>query len=162
MMLADEGKLEHMTARKFVVLQGPNLNRLGHRRPEKYGTETLDDISRSIEKRASTLGVEVVQLQSNHEGALIDFLHEHQDSSAGILINPAGLSVHGHALADAIADSRLPCVVVHLSCFEKYEKGRREDIYRFVGDAYVSGMRSRGYLYGLEALAAGLEHTPFW
>lgn len=149
-------------ARKYIVLQGPNLNRLGIRRPEKYGTKTLDDISRSIEARAEALGVEVVQLQSNHEGALIDFLQEHQDSSDGIIVNPAGLSVHGHALADAIADTRLPCVVVHLSCFEKYEKGRREDIYRFVGDAYVAGMRSRGYLHALEELVGGLQHTPFW
>lgn len=150
------------TTRKIVVLQGPNLNRLGWRRPEKYGTTTLPDIQRMLDEHAATLGVALVHRQSNHEGDLIDFLQEHQDDAVGIIINPAGLSVHGHALADAISDTRLPSAVVHLSCFEKYEKGRREDIYRFVGDAYVAGMGAVGYRYALESIVGGLTHTPFW
>jgi len=148
--------------REYVVLQGPNLNRLGVRRPEKYGTTTLAGIRELLDAEADRHGVVLHHQQSNHEGFLIDFLQEHQDRAAGVIINPAGLSVHGHALADAISDTRLPCAVVHLSCFEKYEKGRREDIYRFVGDAYVAGMGARGYLHALDALVNGLQHTPFW
>jgi 3-dehydroquinate dehydratase II len=143
-------------------MQGPNLNRLGVRRPEKYGTETLADIEHMIDDRAKSLNMSVLQFQSNHEGALIDWLQAHQDEADAIVFNPAGLSFTSAGLADAIADTRLPTAIVHLSCFEKYEHGRRSDIYRFVGDAYISGLGSFGYITALEAIRRGLKHVDFW
>src|SRR5215212_2847449 len=100
---------------RLAVLHGPNLNRLGRRQPEKYGTATLDDVVGDIDATAQRLGVAVLHFQSNHEGALVEWLHARCDDIDGIVINPAGLSAYGYSLLDALRDTGHPFAVVHIS-----------------------------------------------
>ena len=99
----------------ILVLHGPNLNLLGTREPGVYGTTTLADINAALEREASARGVTLRILQSNHEGALIDAIHEARAWADGILINPGAFTHYSYALRDAIAAVGLPCVEVHLS-----------------------------------------------
>ena len=91
---------------KLLVLHGPNLNLFGRREPHIYGTTTLAEIDSQLAALAAQLGVELETIQSNHEGALIDFLHKHIDDAQGALVNPAGLTQHGVPLHDAIKAMR--------------------------------------------------------
>src|SRR5262249_49914297 len=112
---------------KIVILNGPNLNRLGKRRPERYGYATLSDLLQSLDTLADQLGVQIVHKQSNTEGQLIDFLHEHLDRPDGIdgvLVNPAGLTLYGRPLIDACGDTGTPIAAVHIAQLHK-----RGDIY---------------------------------
>ncbi|MCX7681943.1 MAG: 3-dehydroquinate dehydratase, partial [Anaerolineae bacterium] len=104
-----------MAERKVLVLHGPNLNLLGTREPELYGHLTLDDINRALEDVARARGARLRILQSNHEGALIDAIHEARGWADGILINPGAYTHTSIALRDAIAGVKLPAVEVHLS-----------------------------------------------
>jgi 3-dehydroquinate dehydratase-2 len=146
---------------KILIMQGPNLNRLGQRRPDKYGHTTLAEIEAMIKDHAAKLGVEVEQVQSNHEGALIDWLQAHQEASAGIIFNPAGLTTQGHAIYDAISDADVPTAIVHLAAREKYERGARPDLFVSIADLYIAGMGYRGYLMALSEIEGGLKKvTP--
>jgi 3-dehydroquinate dehydratase II len=140
---------------KIAVMHGPNLNRLGRRRPEKYGTTTLADIEQQIIGHAEMHGITVLQMQSNTEGVLIDWLHDCQDALDGIVINPAGLTPYGRSLYDALVDTELPIVVVHLSSFFPYEREAHPaqvnpDLYADLSSAYIAGFGARGYLLALE------------
>jgi 3-dehydroquinate dehydratase-2 len=137
---------------KIAVLQGPNLNRLGKRRPDKYGRKTLADITAELEVLADKLGVEVVQTQSNHEGGLIDWLHEVQDEIDGILINPAGLTPYGRSLYDSLKDAELPIAIVHMSAIFQFEKQAHPDMYADLASIYIAGLKSNGYGVALEHL----------
>lgn len=141
---------------KILIMQGPNLNRLGQRRPEKYGRMTLAEIETKIKNHADEIGVEVQQFQSNHEGALIDWLQSHQDDSSGIIFNPAGLTTQGHAIYDAISDADMPVAIVHLAAREKYEGGRRPDLFTSIADLYIAGMGWRGYIAAMSEIRDGL------
>ena len=99
----------------ILVLHGPNLNLLGTREPGVYGTVTLADINAALEREAGARGITLRILQSNHEGALIDAIHEMREWADGILINPGAFTHYSYALRDAIAAVGLPCVEVHLS-----------------------------------------------
>ena len=102
--------------RTIFILNGPNLNRLGKREPEIYGTQTLDDIAGLCASHAESLGLEVDVRQSNHEGHLIDWLHEAEDTGAGaVIINPGGYSHTSVALHDAVKAIKTPVIEVHLS-----------------------------------------------
>jgi 3-dehydroquinate dehydratase-2 len=92
----------------ILVLHGPNLNLFGRREPHIYGTTTLAEINTNLEALATELGARIEMLQSNHEGALVDFLHEHIDSADGAIVNPAGLTQHGVSLHDAMKECRSP------------------------------------------------------
>lgn len=143
----------------IAVLHGPNLDRLGKRRPDKYGTTTLAEIVTSIEVRAGELGVRVRQKQSNSEGTLIDWLHDCQDELSAIIVNPAGLTPYGRSLYDALSDTELPIAVVHLSSFFRYEKQHRPtgaalDLFADLSTCYVAGFAARGYLLALEQMVA--------
>lgn len=110
---------------KILVLHGPNLNLFGRREPHIYGSTTLAEINERLGKLAAELGVELETIQSNHEGELIDFLHQHIDEAQGALVNPAGLTQHGVPLHDAIKAMPFPVFEVHMSNIAAREAGAR-------------------------------------
>lgn len=143
---------------KYLVMQGPNLNRLGKRDPERYGHRTLSDVQADIDACAEGLGVTVEHFQSNHEGFLIDRLHEYQDGldgqDGGIIVNPAGLTLYGHSLRTALIDTGLPVAIVHLSQLHAYEAVPKPDVFADMATVYIAGAGWKGYRYALEVLYA--------
>ena len=137
---------------KFLVLHGPNLNLFGRREPHIYGTTTLAEINDKLQALASELGVQLEILQSNHEGALIDKLHERIDSVAGALVNPAGLTQHGVPLHDAIKAMPFPVIEVHMSNIAAREAWRAHSIISPAVKGTVQGLGWRSYTSALRAL----------
>lgn len=142
---------------KILVVNGPNLNRLGKRDPALYGTLTLQELEQRIAQRAEALGVQLHCFQSNSEGALVDFLQEEGPTADGIIINPAALTYYGYSLRDCLEDLKRPTVEVHLSHIHAREEWRRHSLIAPVCVAQVSGMGWRGYLAALDYLAARSE-----
>jgi len=139
---------------RFLLVNGPNLNTLGRREPEIYGSDTLFDIVTRVEERANAMGASILPFQSNHEGALIDFIQEQAAGSAGLIINPGALGHYGLALRDAIAGSGLPAVEVHISNVFGREPFRHRSVLSAVCKGVITGLGWRGYVYALEALIA--------
>jgi len=137
---------------KILVINGPNLNMLGKRAEEHYGQETLESIERTLAQRASELGCELAFLQSNHEGEIIDFIQRETPTADGILINPGALTHYGFSLHDALADSRLPAVEVHLSNIHARESWRRHSVIAGAAIGQVAGFKADSYVLGLLAL----------
>ncbi len=141
--------------REFAILNGPNLDRLGKREPEVYGTATLTDLEDRVRAEASALGVEVSFFQSNHEGALIDRIAALADGGcAGLVINPGGLTHTSVALRDAVAGSGLLAVEVHISNIYRREAFRHTSMTAPACGAVISGLGFDGYLAALRYLAA--------
>ena len=136
---------------RVLVLQGPNLNLLGTREPEVYGRQTLDQVHEGMAGRAAELGLEVTFFQSNHEGVLIDRLHE-RDFDA-VVINAAGLTHTSVALRDALLEIDRPFWEIHLSDPSKREPFRHVNFLRDVAQASFVGQGARGYHRALEAIA---------
>ncbi len=137
---------------RILVINGPNLNSLGRRDKRIYGEKTLAEIDSLVEKQGKALNVEVVTFQSNNEGALIDFIQEQSDSADGIIINPGALTHYGFSLRDALADTKLPVIEVHLSNIYAREEWRAKSVIAPVATGQVSGLGWRGYTAALQFL----------
>ncbi|MES2910205.1 MAG: type II 3-dehydroquinate dehydratase [Pseudomonadota bacterium] len=137
---------------KILVLHGPNLNLFGRREPHIYGTTTLAQINDMLATLAGELGVTLETIQSNHEGALIDFLHANIDLAQGALVNPAGLTQHGVPLHDAIKAMPFPVIEVHMSNLATREPWRHHSIISPAVKGTIQGFGPRSYLQGLRVV----------
>jgi len=142
---------------KILVVNGPNVNLLGQREPEVYGRVTLADIEARVREKAAALSVEVATFQSNHEGAIIDFLQAEAPGADGIIVNPGALTHYGLSLRDALAACGLPAVEVHISNIYGREPFRRRSVTAAVCRGMVAGLGWRGYVAALEMLVQMLQ-----
>ncbi len=140
----------------ILILNGPNLNLLGTRQPEVYGSTTLADIEEMCGAHAARLGVEVSFAQSNHEGVLIDHIHSAKGTHGGIILNAGAYTHTSIALMDAVASVELPMVEVHLSNIHARESFRHTSYISRVAIGQVCGFGARGYLMAMDALAERL------
>lgn len=143
-------------ARTIFVLNGPNLNLLGHRKPEIYGSTTLDDIEQQVRERASSHGFEIEFFQSNHEGALVDEIQRARTQACAIIINPAAYTHTSVALHDALEAAELPVVEVHLSNIHKREEFRHHSFVSPQATAIIAGAGAFGYTMAVDFLAQHL------
>jgi len=149
---------------KILVLHGPNLNLLGTREPEVYGSMSFDDINNKVMELGKELGAEIKCLQSNHEGALIDALHDARTWANGVVFNPGAYTHTSIALRDAISAIQLPVIEVHLSNVYAREEFRHVSMISAVCKGKITGFGWRSYLLGLRAVVDAVNdrtgHTP--
>ena len=142
---------------KILLINGPNLNLLGEREPEKYGSTTLADIEKDLKADASALGTELDCYQSNHEGEIIDKIHSARGKYDGIIINAGGLTHTSVALRDAISSADIPAVEVHMTNIHAREEFRHTSYISGVSIAQVVGFGKNSYKYALEGLVERLK-----
>ena len=140
-----------------TLLNGPNLNLLGLRQPEIYGHETLDDVSAKVADLAEDLHLRVRALQSNHEGQLVDWIHEARGTSAGIILNPGAYSHTSIAILDALNAYDGPVLEVHISNIHKREAFRHQSYVSLRADGVIAGFGTEGYLLALRRMASLLQ-----
>ena len=134
---------------KVLIINGPNLNLLGIREPDIYGSETLTDIEAWLNKQSEANGHPINWFQSNQEGDIIDCIHEAMGSTEGIIINPGALTHYSYTLRDAISSVNIPTVEVHLSDINNRENFRKNSVIKDVCIAQITGLGKTGYLEGL-------------
>jgi len=144
---------------KILVINGPNLNNLGKREPGYYGVKTLTDIEDLIQKKAQDLDTLVEFFQSNHEGAIVDCIQTEAQDADGIVINAGALTHYGISLRDALADSRLPFIEVHLSNIHAREAFRHHSVFAELAVGQIAGLGYKGYLYALEFLVEQIKES---
>lgn len=138
----------------ITVLNGPNLNLLGQREPEKYGSKTLADVEGEVSKLAAEIGVKVLFQQSNSEGALVDMIHAARTNSAGIIINPAAYSHTSVAILDALNTFDGPVIEVHISNIHKREEFRHHSYVSARAEGVIAGCGTQGYSLALRHITA--------
>lgn len=144
-------------AKKILVINGPNLNLLGEREPEVYGRMTLAEMEERVKDFAWQKGIEVEWFQSNHEGELVDKIHEARGTFDGIIINPAALSYTSCSVMDALKAVKIPAIEVHLSNIFEREEFRKNTITASACLGIISGLGWRAYLYSILHLVGQSE-----
>lgn len=139
---------------RFLVINGPNLNLLGQRDKEIYGSKTLSEIENALSDKAKELGVSVDFFQSNSEGVIIDHIQANAARIQGIMINPGALTHYGYSLRDALSDVTIPVVEVHLSNIYAREQWRHHSVIAGVSTGQTAGLGWRGYIAALEVLTS--------
>jgi 3-dehydroquinate dehydratase-2 len=142
---------------KILVINGPNLNMLGKRNRSIYGDKTLTAINNILKKESESLGVDIATFQSNCEGKLIDYIQENFNNADGIIINPGALTHYGLSLRDALSDTRLPVIEVHLSNIYSREDWRAKSVISPITKGQIVGLGWRGYILGLRTLVEELR-----
>lgn len=142
--------------RRILLAHGPNLNLLGKRDSAHYGLVSLSEIETLVQEACKKAGYELIAFQSNHEGALIDWLQQESPKASGILINPGALTHYSYALHDALVDTKLPCVEIHLSDVGAREGWRRTSVTASACIGLVSGKKEHGYTEGVAILTEHL------
>jgi len=142
---------------KVLIIHGPNLNLLGKREKEIYGNKTLDEIDSLVQRLAKELAVEITTFQSNSEGALIDFIQAESSKADGIIINPGALTHYGLSLRDALQDTNLLLIEIHISNIYAREEWRHKSVIAPIARGQISGLGWRGYLVALRTLVAELR-----
>jgi len=142
---------------RILIIHGPNLNILGKRNKVIYGEKTLDEINEIIEQHATEIDVEVAIIQANSEGDLVDFIQKETSGSDGIIINAGALTHYGLSLRDALLDTTLPVVEVHLSNIYAREEFRQRSVIASIAKGQVTGLGWRGYIAALRTLVAELR-----
>jgi len=146
---------------KVAVIHGPNLNMLGLREPEIYGKKNLEMLNQELRAEAEKLDFEIEIMQSNHEGEIVDFLHQNYQELAGVLINPGGLTHTSVVLRDALASVRLPVIEVHISNIHRREEFRKKSITAAAAVAQITGFGTYGYILGLQGLKEVLRKEKY-
>lgn len=132
-------------SKMIYILNGPNLNLLGKRQPEIYGSDTLDDVDAACAALAAEAGFETRLLQSNHEGQIVDWVHEARENAGGIIINPAAFTHYSIAVLDALNTFDGPVIEVHISQVHKREEFRHKSYVSMRADAVMAGFGINGY-----------------
>lgn len=142
-----------MDAKKILVINGPNLNMLGKREPEIYGSKTLEEINDEISKKAKTLNIQTTFFQSNSQGEIVTCLQNHYKKIDGLIINAAAYTHTSVAIRDAVKMLDIPAVEVHLSNVHKRENFRHQSYLSDICHGVICGLGDKGYIFALEALA---------
>jgi 3-dehydroquinate dehydratase II len=143
----------------IYILNGPNLNLLGKREPHLYGHETLAGIEKRCQRVCSSLGLDLIFRQTNHEGQLVDWVHEAREHAIGIVINPAGYSFTSVALLDALKASELPVVEVHITNIHRRESIYQKSLISLAALGVICGVGPLGYELAITSLADHLKST---
>ena len=142
----------------IYILNGPNLNLLGEREPEIYGSSSIDDIKNLTKEFVKSKSVEILFKQSNHEGELIELIHDARKKSHGLIINPAGYTHTSVAIYDALLSLNVPIIEVHISNIYKREKFRHSSYVSMAADSVISGFGIDGYIFALESIIKTIEN----
>jgi len=141
----------------IIIINGPNLNNLGKRDTSLYGTKTLANIENDISIKASNIGVEVKFFQSNHEGSIVEFIQQCSDQADGVIINAGALTQVGYSILDALLDTKLPLIEVHLSNIHAREEFRQKSVFAGSAIGQIAGFGPAGYLYALEHISSLID-----
>tara|TARA_B100000927_G_scaffold15793_1_gene12367 strand:- start:1353 stop:1793 length:441 start_codon:yes stop_codon:yes gene_type:complete len=142
----------------IYILNGPNLNLLGEREPEIYGSESIDDIQKLTEQFAKSKDAEIIFKQTNHEGELIEMIHDARKKSDGLIINPAGYTHTSVAIYDALLSLDIPIIEVHISNIYKREKFRHSSYVSMAANSVISGFGIDGYIFALESMLKNIKN----